>query len=322
MSYFDSTDPLTLWQSQTKSKIASNRGQHQPTLLKVDALLGQYKTAATDSDRLGIVEALCFMIQKWISVYTGSRLNAAKELLKDAQEKRDSFLGKGVKPTLIPEPKVAIPKPVYPEMLARNKNPGDKYFTLGMLRDGGLGKDLNNGSLVSNLKHNEDDPDQWSGLTYMTEEQRMRFLVEANGGLLYHKGNPSPLDTSKSHVTQQPVSTKVYIFVMDGNGRIFSAAKSDVEHHSSFLAGNPAAAAGLMRVINGNIDYVNAESGHYQPMKEDIDQFIAELKARGIDTSKIDIAKVGERSVRQANAKSKDTSRVRLYPTGPREERC
>src|SRR5260370_16090277 len=248
MSYFDSNDPLPLWQSETKSKIASNRGQHQPTLLKIDALLGMYKTAGTDSDRLGILEALCFMIQKWISVYTGSRLNAAKLLLKDGQEKRDSYQGKGVKPTLIPEPQVAMPTRAYPEMLARNKNPEDKYYTIGMLKDGGLGKDLSNSGLVSNLKHNEEDPEQWSGLTYMTEEQRVRFLVEAKSGLLYHKSDLNEtLHTTKSHLTQQAISNKVYIFVMDGKGRIFSASKHDVEHHSSFLAGHPAAAAGMIR---------------------------------------------------------------------------
>src|SRR5260370_41356517 len=113
-------------------------------------------------------------------------------------------------------------------MQARNKKHEDKYYTSGMLKDGGLGKALSNSGLVSNLKHNEEDPEQWSGLTYMTEEQRVRFLVEAKGGLLYHKSDLNEtLDTTKYHLTKQAISNKVNIFVSDGKWTIFSPPQHD-----------------------------------------------------------------------------------------------
>ena len=75
------------------------------------------------------------------SIYSGSQLAAAKQLLADAKEKRDLLKGKGVtahREVVAPDSEVSIPDPVYPVFLARNKSPGDTYYTLGMLKGGGL----------------------------------------------------------------------------------------------------------------------------------------------------------------------------------------
>ncbi len=325
-SFDDLKGPLASWQSATKSVFSSRRGQHEPTILKIDKLLEEYQSANNEPKQLSILDNLCFVLARWMSTYSGSRLAAAKQLLADAKEKRDLLKGKGVtahRELVAPDSEVSIPDPVYPVFLARNKSPGDKYYTLGMLKGGGLGKDLNNEFLAQERQHNDDHPSQWSGLTYMSEEQRNRFLVEIKAGLLYHKINPErKLDTRTSHITGETVSNESYIYVMDGGGRIFSAAKQDVEHHSSFLAGNPAAAAGMMTVIDGKLDYVNGESGHYCPSKDEVDQFIAELRARGVDTSGIQIKALARRVQKQAISKSRGIKGPRLYPTGPREEWC
>lgn len=317
MGFLDSKNAVASWQAATSSLITSRRGKNEPTLFAVDELLGKYGKAETDQHRLGILDALFFVLHKWLADYSGSRAANARLLLGEVTAQQKIFKDKKISAIW-----AKVPDPIYPEFTARNKNKGDKYFTLGMLKNAGLGKDLNDGSLKAHRKQNEADPDNWHGLTYMSEGQRVKFLIEVKGGLLYYSGGTERVDTGTSHVTKNKVSNGVYIFVMDGTGRIFSAAKQDVEHHSSFLAGNPAAAAGCMKVVSGKVTYVNAMSGHYAPMKEDIDQFLAELRSRGVDLSGTELDKMGSRLLRQANSKAKNARGARLYPTGPREEWC
>jgi hypothetical protein len=51
-------------------------------------------------------------------------------------------------------------------------------------------------------------------------------------------------------------------------------------HHSSFLAGEPVAAAGEIRVSNGVLKTVSNNSGHYQPQPGYLIQFLLELRKR------------------------------------------
>jgi hypothetical protein len=74
---------------------------------------------------------------------------------------------------------------------------------------------------------------------------------------------------------------------MDGDGNIYSADKSVVNHHSAFLAGGPVASAGHWCVINGIVQTISNVSGHYQPPIDYCKQILAELKRRGISVSGI-----------------------------------
>jgi hypothetical protein len=137
-----------------------------------------------------------------------------------------------------------------------------KYKVIGMLKEGGLKKDMSSG-----------------GVPYMDAGGRAQYQVTVNNGLLFQNGNP--LDTMH-------VSNKTYIFVMDENGQIFSAAKNVVHHHSAFMSGRPVAAAGTIMVMQGQLQSIDNQSGHYQPTKDYMDQFIKELKKRGVDLSNVE----------------------------------
>ena len=54
-------------------------------------------------------------------------------------------------------------------------------------------------------------------------------------------------------------------------------------HHSSFIAGRPAAAAGSFVATAGKLKSYNGESGHYMPTAEMLAQFKAELESRGAE---------------------------------------
>jgi len=61
------------------------------------------------------------------------------------------------------------------------------------------------------------------------------------------------------------------IFVMDENGEFYSSFRHDPTkfYHSSFLAGGPVAGSGEWVVVNGVLQYIDNDSGHYVP-KEDL----------------------------------------------------
>lgn len=142
------------------------------------------------------------------------------------------------------------------------------YKTLGMMKDAGMGKDVN-GYMSGGV-----------GVPYLLAADRKQYLIEVSphgrltqgGFLLNTLGTPQ----------------KLFIFVMDGDGKIYSANKSKVQHHSSFLAGGPAAAAGHWRVEYGALQYVCNQSGHYQPPFDYTQQILVELKKRGVDVSGVE----------------------------------
>jgi hypothetical protein len=137
------------------------------------------------------------------------------------------------------------------------------YKTLGMLVEGGLRKD-------------ELDRQNGLGTTYMGVE-RLAHLVTVNSkGLLMYQGRN--LDTTA-------VSDGTYIFVMSGDGNIYSADKNRVMHHSSFLGRGEVASAGKWRVEKGKLTYINNVSGHYMPPSNFTEQVLRELRKHNVDVS-------------------------------------
>src|SRR5690606_9581316 len=121
-----------------------------------------------------------------------------------------------------------------------------KYNVLGMLKAGGFQKDLN-------------DFQSGVGTPYLLSRQREPYRVEVKAGLLVQmqNGGLHPFDTTSS-------SNDTYIFVMSGDGEIYSGDKREVMHHSSFLAGREVAAAGSWIVRSGRLNLITNLSGHYQ----------------------------------------------------------
>ena len=152
------------------------------------------------------------------------------------------------------------------------------YKVIGMLANGGLGKDLSGSQDVS-YKSQLENRGQ-NVVPYMSESEREQYRVSVFNKLIVDRDKVA-FDTSDS-------SNKVYIFVMTADGKIYSADKTKVHHHSSFMAGRPVAAAGCWTVKWGKVTYINNQSGHYCPPKDFLEQFEKELKYRGADVSKIE----------------------------------
>ena len=200
---------------------------------------------------------------------------------------------------------------------------GTKYKTIGMLRNGGYQKDINDfhvgstgvpylltqsqGPLISR-------PNQVIPQREMLIRRRDDYLVTVNSAHLLRQGNVL-LDTRDGLGGD-------YIFVMNGAGEIYSASKSVVQHHSAFLAGGPVAAAGSWRVENGKVTSITNMSGHYQPPLDYTQQVLKELKRRNVDIKGIKTSWTGSKST--ANAKRLLKSNItfeRIAPTGVKKSK-
>ncbi len=191
----------------------------------------------------GVADELRFTLNRWLATYSGSRAPAARALLK---ELGDSAMGG------VAGPEVEAPAP--------RARPAAKYTTYGMMVSG-LTKDLHNPLAYAGSEARS--------LQYRGAEHARRYITTVENGLLMQGGRP--LDTGRA-----------FIFVMDGDGTIYSASKGEVTHHSSFISGRPAAAAGSFVATAGKLKSYNGESGHYMPTAEMLAQFKAELESRGL----------------------------------------
>lgn len=113
----------------------------------------------------------------------------------------------------------------------------------------------------------------------LSDTERTQYEIFVKDGLLHDaKGNLLDTGTAKDGK---------FIFVMDPQGRIFAGAPRIFEfHHSSFLAGSDVASAGEMDVASGMLLMHDNNSGHYKPTDQHNDQFVSELKDRGLDATK------------------------------------
>ncbi len=137
---------------------------------------------------------------------------------------------------------------------------------------------------------NEPGNPLWAGkvVRYLTPAKRAQYRLTIRGGKIYD-ANGALFDTSGGRM-----GTKVTgraIFVVDENG-YFYASNYTAEgefHHSSFLAGEPVAAAGEMQVENGTLKFLNDHSGHYWPDSSFTDQAIEILRSGGVDMDAVTI---------------------------------
>ncbi|WP_405136719.1 hypothetical protein [Nocardia sp. NBC_01388] len=123
------------------------------------------------------------------------------------------------------------------------------------------------------------------GVRYYGPIERQQFALTVREGRLYDaRGVPFDTATAVSHWGGEGRA----IFVMDRRGRIYASNEHGATlKHSSFLAGDPVAAAGELTVAEGRITLISDNSGHYRPPRRYTFQLIDRLKRQGIDVDDI-----------------------------------
>ena len=120
-------------------------------------------------------------------------------------------------------------------------------------------------------------------------QRESRRVIIAHGQLWQFK---EP-DLDHPNLSLIPFDTKDYIahskyggraiFVVSPRGELFASSSAiDKFHHSSILNGQPVLMAGMLEADNGNLTYINEQSGHYSPEIFQFYYFLQILKSRGV----------------------------------------
>lgn len=131
----------------------------------------------------------------------------------------------------------------------------------------------------------------WDGgspVEYLNESEREQFKIIVKDGKL-HDAEGNLFDTSSAHSLHTKGDPRA-IFAMDHDGNIYASkrhAKGEF-HHSSFLAGGNVAAAGELKVTNGELRLISDKSGHYEPSLDMTRQVVNELGSRGVPMGDVD----------------------------------
>ncbi len=116
-----------------------------------------------------------------------------------------------------------------------------------------------------------------NGVHYLSARELSQHRLVVHDGKLYDT-------TGKLFDTTEAALRNHAIYVMDGQGNLYASTNHKVGefHHSSFLAGEPAAGAGHIAVKQGEVVKMNNDSGHYEPSREFSKQVTEELARQGL----------------------------------------
>jgi hypothetical protein len=129
------------------------------------------------------------------------------------------------------------------------------------------------------------NPFQPDAVRYLDEAELEETRVFARDGLLY-RTDGTRLDTQATETFWSGEGRA--IFVMDQHGNIYAHEQVRGQfHHSSFLGGQPVAAAGELRVVDGRLELVSDQSGHYRPTRAHTEQLLDNLRQQGVDLSDV-----------------------------------
>ncbi|WP_410661617.1 toxin glutamine deamidase domain-containing protein [Amycolatopsis sp. lyj-112] len=125
---------------------------------------------------------------------------------------------------------------------------------------------------------------------YFSPERREEHRVFVRDGKLYWAKDGSLVDTSGGDPMARTGPFDQAIFAMDPQGNLYVSMTWVMGqlHHSSFLAGQPVAVAGHIKVVNGRLIQLTRQSGHYQPEKEQLQTGLGILAEQGVDVSQVD----------------------------------
>lgn len=154
--------------------------------------------------------------------------------------------------------------------------------------------------------HPDVPPPIIDGPTVPTTEMKARYQGEENQGVEYldaqaredlrvfvgpegvlYRTDGTVLDTSDASTFWSGDGRA--IFVMDGHGNLYVSPYQEPGrfHHSSILAGGPVAGAGEVKVIDGRLELISDQSGHYLPGRSYTQRVLELLQQQGADVGGI-----------------------------------
>lgn len=119
--------------------------------------------------------------------------------------------------------------------------------------------------------------DKSQGVIYLEARQREERRIVIRGGLLYDHTGKQLLTTRSKHRNQNN-----YVMDAAGNFYLFDEFTHPEIRHSSIFAGGPVAGAGNIAIEEGQLTYLDSDSGHY-PSTEVFENVQKEFAAQGVE---------------------------------------
>lgn len=255
--------PVITPRPQAPASAAAAPGRHAPATLGHDALAPRHRPVhglSLDASRVGAAS-----LPPGRPGAAGRMPTRATGAGEAPQEKKPFDLGSLDFPLVFPMQPI---DPVNPARVDQVPPPeGAKY-----------GKTI---AMLSAYRHEELGMVFGQKVKYLGEEERKAYEVSVKDGLL-QGADGQPIDTRDATVSGDKTGSAIY--VMDHDGKLYLSNQAGIAdfQHTSFLAGQPVAAAGTIRVEDGVVKEITRSSGHYRPGEEFLDQAVAELHARGV----------------------------------------
>ncbi|GLT76269.1 hypothetical protein SLA2020_479390 [Shorea laevis] len=123
-------------------------------------------------------------------------------------------------------------------------------------------------------------------IKYLGPQEREHYEYDIVEGKIIHKQTGVLLDTSNGSKGGK------WIFVMSTSHILYAGQKKKgMFHHSSFLAGGAALAAGRLEAEHGILKSLSAYSGHYKPTHDILYSFLSILKEKGVNLNEVEVHK-------------------------------
>ncbi|KAL8690341.1 MAG: hypothetical protein Q9224_004425 [Gallowayella concinna] len=126
-------------------------------------------------------------------------------------------------------------------------------------------------------------------VTALVETGFKEFAQDTKARFLDHRPFKHP---PKGTGEKKKKKKNMWIFVADTSYNIYIGLKqSGAFQHSSFLHGGRVSAAGLIKVRDGQLRYMQPRSGHYKPPASSFRAFVHSIQKRGVDMSVMSVPK-------------------------------
>ena len=139
------------------------------------------------------------------------------------------------------------------------------------------------------LDHPEEELKDYKVQYLASQSERDPYRLQMGpAGLMRGDTAPKPFDTTG--MTSYGAGTGFAMFVMAPDGAIYTGEhRVQRFHHSSFLAGGDAAAAGELRIENGELKAITHKTGHYQAGHDEMEDVLEKLESWNVGLSGVRI---------------------------------
>lgn len=110
-------------------------------------------------------------------------------------------------------------------------------------------------------------------MKFFSDEELNHAEIIVSKGFFFHSMNHQIVDYSHPE--------KEYIFSLSTEKKLLVTVAGELVRHTSMSRGYPVLGAGALKITNGQLTYIDAESGHYQPTPEALYQVLKILQDKG-----------------------------------------